>query len=119
MRKLGITLAHSLGTGVQAFPKIRMDPVRFGQCATNLLSNSIKFTATSEIKNIWLDIDISPYAPVDGSCLRPEREWKAEDVQEDLYVYVSVRDTGPGLTEASLHKLFKSESAVFAVSRVC
>ncbi|KAI5449034.1 hypothetical protein NCC49_005647, partial [Naganishia albida] len=107
MRKLGITLVHNLGSGVQAFPKIRMDPVRFGQCATNLLSNSIKFTATSEIKNIWLDIDISPYAPVDGSCLRPERDWRPEDVQEDLYVYVSVRDTGPGLTEASLHKLFK------------
>jgi signal transduction histidine kinase len=72
------------------------------------MTNAIKFTSTSEIKNIWLDIDISPYPPVDDTCLQPAKEWKVEDIGDDLYIYVSVKDTGPGLTEASLQKLFKS-----------
>ncbi|KAJ9116333.1 hypothetical protein QFC22_004773 [Naganishia vaughanmartiniae] len=107
VRKLGITLSHTLGPGVQACPKVRMDPVRFGQCCTNIMTNAIKFTATSDVKKIWLEIDISPFPPAEGSCIRPTQEWKSEDVGDDLMVYVSVKDTGPGLTEASLNKLFK------------
>ncbi|KAJ9104138.1 hypothetical protein QFC19_004122 [Naganishia cerealis] len=107
VRKLGITLSHSLGPGVHACPKVRMDPVRFGQCCTNIMTNAIKFTGSSDVKKIWLDIDISPYAPSDNTCLRPTQQWTSEDAGNDLYIYVSVKDTGPGLTEASLHKLFK------------
>jgi hypothetical protein len=36
VRKLGITLSHTLGQGVQCFPKVKVDPVRFGQCCTNV-----------------------------------------------------------------------------------
>lgn len=112
VRKLGITLSHSLGPGVQACPKVRMDPVRFGQCCTNIMTNAIKFTATSDVKKIWLEIDISPFSPSDGTCVRPTQEWKSEDAGDDLMVYVSVKDTGPGLTEASLNKLFKRELSI-------
>jgi len=70
-------------------PGISADLTRLRQILLNLLSNAVKFTDTGEIV-----VNISA-APADGS---------------HIMLDITVRDTGIGLTEAGMSRLFKSFS---------
>ena len=64
---------------------IKTDPVRLRQILVNLLSNAVKFT---EIGSVILEIKISP--------------------QKEKTLLFSVLDTGPGISEEILPKLFQN-----------
>ncbi len=63
------------------------DPLRIQQILTNLVSNAIKFTPKGEI---YIRMEL-----------------KDEDGGEDMLLRVSVRDTGIGISETAMDRLFK------------
>ncbi|MDR6625361.1 signal transduction histidine kinase/ActR/RegA family two-component response regulator [Caulobacter segnis] len=71
--------------GVSASPQwVRGDPMRVRQVLNNLISNAIKFTAEGEVT-----VTVAT---------------SARDARR--FVSIEVRDTGPGLTEAQIARLF-------------
>lgn len=77
----GLTLTL---TGAERLPRwVRGDPMRLRQVLNNLISNAVKFTTEGGVT-----VDIQPLA---GGASAVE---------------IEVRDTGPGLTEAQITRLF-------------
>ncbi len=82
----GLSVASWVG---QAVPdKMLIDPVRVRQILINLLGNAIKFTAEGAI-NLSLD------------CEGPLQEG------EQATLLLSVRDTGPGINDGMIERLFE------------
>ncbi|KAI0320178.1 hypothetical protein OF83DRAFT_1281345 [Amylostereum chailletii] len=106
---LDIKIGDSLSSlGVSC---VRTDKARFGQILTNLLSNGIKFTDTSSTRReILVTLEVSRNVPLeDGLCL-PLLEVKPRIdpmVSVPVYIYVSVKDSGPGLQPEDLALLFR------------
>ena len=102
-----------------------MDKVRFGQVRElssqlsyteylqviiNLLSNAIRFSQSSAAKTIDITVDVSRYPPTDESCRCPvdlPNDTTKLSIDENIavYVYLSVRDSGPGLKPKDLEIL--------------
>ncbi|KAL7422481.1 hypothetical protein Q5752_003129 [Cryptotrichosporon argae] len=87
---------------------VKTDPVRLGQIVTNLLSNAIRFMSNSPRREIALRVELSLQPPIEGTCTvppaRPAPGW-TEDTP--IYIFMSVTDTGPGLSAADLAVLFQ------------
>ena len=103
--EFGETLAQTQVNG------IKTDPVRLGQVVTNLIANAMRFTATSDTRRITVRYDVSFLPPAEHDCALP---WpigtpKELPAPEDtpIWLFVSVRDTGPGLGPKELQMLFK------------
>jgi len=95
------------------------------QVIINLLSNAIKFSqyqvglpfpvfsSTLKVgqprKQIDLHVDVSRHAPTDGTCNCPADSGVVLPTEVDervpIYIYVSVRDSGPGLHPKDLELL--------------
>lgn len=89
---------------------VYLDPVRFGQVVTNLVSNAVRFTSTSPVRRVQLSLDIGFRRPDDSSCAKPAGDDGPEgqvSEQTPLYLFGTVSDTGPGLTTADTEALFK------------
>jgi CheY-like chemotaxis protein len=86
----GIDLVHRIAPGVSSL--LRGDPDRTRQILNNLVGNAIKFTQTGEVV-----VDVT----TDSA--------QADDVQ---VLRVAVRDTGIGIHEADIGKLFDAFSQV-------
>ena len=82
----GLSVASWVGQSVP--DKMLIDPVRVRQILINLLGNAIKFTSTGAI-NLSLDC---PTPPEDG---------------EGATLLLSVRDTGPGISQDMIGRLFE------------
>ncbi|WWC60138.1 uncharacterized protein I303_102702 [Kwoniella dejecticola CBS 10117] len=90
---------------------IKTDPVRLGQVVTNLISNAIRFTTTSDTRKITVRYDISFTPPAEDTCALPHslgipNKLPAEE-DTPLWLFVSVTDTGPGMSPKELAVLFK------------
>ncbi|WVF67534.1 hypothetical protein IAT40_002290 [Kwoniella sp. CBS 6097] len=111
-----IALSLNLGEGVEklGLTMVKTDPVRLNQIVTNLLSNAIRFTATSETRQIVLNFDISFEPPEGDGCVMPRKPTLPANLSDDMpiYLYFAVTDTGPGMTEAELEMLFQRFSQV-------
>lgn len=81
---------------------------------TNLLSNGIRFTSTSQVRKIELRWDLSFDPPLPGTCVMPRLPEPSPLLKDDMevYLYVAVTDTGPGLTPKELDMLFQRFSQV-------
>lgn len=75
------------------------------------LTVAIRFTASSDIRKITVTYDVSFVPPADDTCALPSSIGLPDQVppQEDtpMWLFVSVRDTGPGLGPKELAMLFK------------
>ena len=72
--------------------RLRGDALRFRQVLTNLISNAFKFTETGEVL-----VKVEAAAPAD-----------ARPAADDVLLRVSVSDTGIGISEEQLARLFQS-----------
>jgi signal transduction histidine kinase len=128
MKRIGLNLVIGESINRLGVTTIKTDPVRLGQVyvpyiqlfqvlipsVTNLLSNGIRFTSTSEVRRIELRFDLSFDPPAEGTCVMPGLPDKAPLLKDDMraYLYVAVTDTGPGLTPKELDMLFQRFSQV-------
>jgi signal transduction histidine kinase/ActR/RegA family two-component response regulator len=79
----GVELSLDLAASLP--PRLRFDPVRVRQCITNLMSNAVKFTEAGEVN---VHVSIPRTGPNAG------------------LVQVKVTDTGVGMDEDSIERLF-------------
>jgi signal transduction histidine kinase len=116
MKRIALSLDVSPAFDELGVNSIKTDHVRLGQVVTNLLTNAIRFTANSPVRKIELGLDIGLDPPETG-CAKPKAKASKSasatqhpvPVPEDtpLYLFVSVSDTGPGLTPHELEMLFQ------------
>jgi PAS domain S-box-containing protein len=100
---------------------VLLDPSRILQILINLLTNSIKFTRHSDVREIRICLGASYARPtgkhhhVDFIPPRPSRSSQQvraagltdESAGEDIYLQIGVYDTGSGLTEDEMKVLFQ------------
>ncbi|GJN89908.1 hypothetical protein Rhopal_002897-T1 [Rhodotorula paludigena] len=80
---------------------------RLTQVLVNLLSNAIRFTAKSETRIVTLTVEVSARPPERDTPLIPPPETEYYiDKQKPVYLFFSVEDTGPGMTEEETSRLF-------------
>lgn len=65
------------------------DPLRLRQILANLLGNAVKFTSAGEVS---LEVDCAP---------------RQDDAAHPLNLFLSVRDTGPGIAPEKLESIFE------------
>ncbi|KAG8850364.1 hypothetical protein FRB96_000428 [Tulasnella sp. 330] len=116
LRMKKITLDLKLGDSISLLgvDKVASDRNRFGQIITNLMSNAIKFTDISLPPNrqiiVFLDLSVEP--PLANSCVVPPKKEHAMIPKkllpdQEVFVYVAVQDSGPGLKPGDLALLFQ------------
>jgi signal transduction histidine kinase len=101
--KPGTTLS-SLGVST-----LTTDHVRLGQVVTNLVSNAIRFTAGSPHRLITVTYDVARTKPEQDTCGLPDEQDNSSGpaaTGSPVWLFVSVKDTGPGLSPEELKRLF-------------
>jgi CheY-like chemotaxis protein len=108
---LEIGKRHSISALPERAQQLRLvgDPVRLRQVIANLLSNAIKFSADDSVVQVrasWEDRNnkASKDLTMKKTVMLDEEE---VTVCESGYLKVSVVDTGPGITNEQLRKLFQ------------
>lgn len=113
-RSKGIDLTLSIGSSLERLgPHARVfaDPTRLAQILTNLLSNAIRFTAKSDVRTIKISVEVSAVPPNrSGPIVPPEETELWIDKSTPVYLYFSVADSGRGMNEEELSRLFKQFS---------
>ncbi|KAG9051351.1 hypothetical protein FS837_008446 [Tulasnella sp. UAMH 9824] len=116
MKKINLDVKVGRSVTALKIDRVSSDRTRFAQVLTNLMSNAIKFTDIAPISNrqISVELEVSPDPPQLNACIAPSLPTNVEDVAEKvknpgtlLYIYVAVRDTGPGLKPGDLALLFQ------------
>ncbi|GAA5937240.1 PAS domain-containing hybrid sensor histidine kinase/response regulator [Sporobolomyces koalae] len=110
-RAKGIELKLVIGSSLARLgPRARVlaDPARLTQILVNLLSNAIRFTAKSAVRRVTLAVEVSGMPPDRDAPLIPPTEIEYQiDKRKPVYLFFSVEDTGPGMTQEETQKLFK------------
>ena len=98
----GLDLIYRMGAGVPVI--IDGDVTRLRQIIVNLLSNAVKFTSDGQVA---LTVE---------EVTEPARYFDEPPMLEDkdIMLHIAVRDSGIGIPEDKLHKLFQSFSQVDA-----
>ncbi len=99
--KKGISLISAIAPNVP--DRLLGDPGRLRQILLNLLGNAVKFTESGQVK-ISVDL-LSENAPADA----PASLW-----QNQAIIRFKVADSGIGIPQKDIHKLFRSFSQVDA-----
>lgn len=117
MKKININVEFGASLDALGIAGIKTDPVRLGQVITNLISNAIRFTSASTgRRDITVTYEVSLHPPDIGDLKPPvvvagvngstfTTTVTAEDTP--VYLYVSVRDTGPGMSPNEKAVLFQ------------
>lgn len=79
---------------------------------TNLLANAVRFVASSKERRIDVKVDVGTTPP--ENCTPSAADTGPVPPDTELYLYVAVADTGPGLTPAELQTLFQRFSQASA-----
>lgn len=95
---------------------IKADTSRMQQVLVNLVSNAVRYGAQGTIRKVSVNVDVA--APqADGSKPRPPTLSPPEEAAvreltdgERAYLFVSVSDTGPGMTPDQQSRLFSKFS---------
>jgi len=54
-----------------------------------------------------VDVNVSFNSPKEGTCLPPDEDEIPENPAAPIYLYLAVKDSGPGLKPDDLNLLFK------------
>ncbi|WVQ94712.1 hypothetical protein IAU59_001792 [Kwoniella sp. CBS 9459] len=111
MKKIDLQLRFGETLEASKIMCIKTDPVRLGQVVTNLISNAIRFTSASDLRRITVRYDVSFIPPAEDSCALPTSIGLPSSLPADedtpIWLFVSVTDTGPGMSPKELAVLFK------------
>lgn len=105
---------------LKQMPIVDTDPTRLGQVCINLVMNALKWTAGADNRKVSISMALCPEMPPGETCEMPNVPLPS-DIQDGdpLYLYVAVRDSGPGLSKDDLNLMFKRFSqATQASSKV-
>ncbi|QRV89873.1 response regulator receiver [Ceratobasidium sp. AG-Ba] len=116
-KDIDIKLDLGRGADLIGCTSVCTDRSRFAQIITNLMSNAIRFTDMSaDIREIRVSLEIALDPPADNTCAPPlilsgrpahSRSPESESGTTPVYIYVSVKDSGPGLQKEDLALLFQ------------
>lgn len=110
MKKIKMALEFGDTLDILNVRVVNTDPVRLGQVITNLISNAIRFTSTSMVRNITVSFDVA-WAPPTTTCVIPRDAVfsKGDHVPDGtpVYLYVAVKDTGPGMAPEERDAVFQ------------
>lgn len=124
MTDINLTVIEDNSLATLGIEWVLIDPNRFLQIVINLVTNAIKFTKTSKVKEIVVMVSAQTHKPfqhelgVDFVPLRyspaiPVRATGSVDLKDisdlgpDVFLSLSVKDTGKGLTKNEKTQVFK------------
>lgn len=112
-----VDLQYIVGPSYQTYNVewVMVDSTRLLQILINLLTNAIKFTKNESLRKIVVRLDVSEQRPTDLDCgvrFAPNSQRRASApvspaVEENVFLCVSVKDTGPGILDDELQNLFQ------------
>ncbi|KAI1370810.1 hypothetical protein F4677DRAFT_341153 [Hypoxylon crocopeplum] len=124
MTDINLTLIEDKSLWTLGVEWILLDPNRFLQIVINLVTNAIKFTKTSKLREMVVAISAQTYQPLEdelGVTFVPQRyapttpassnsnPTDLKDANEppgDIFLSFRVKDTGKGLTESEKAQVF-------------
>lgn len=66
-------------------------------------------------REIQVNVAVSFKQPQDNSCLPPLEDEIPENPSSPMYLYVAVKDSGPGLKPDDLHLLFRRSATLYVM----
>lgn len=111
MKKIELVLEIGDSLDRSGVRVIRTDHVRLGQIMTNLVSNAMRFTELSASRRIVVSLDVSFLPPLANTCVPPPvGQPTVSGGNVPVWLFVAVRDTGPGLRPEECAVLFQQFS---------
>ena len=108
----GIDITFSLGERYKELKVgwVKADPIRYAQVLVNFISNAIRFTENAPTRNIEITLDVSEKVPnLPNSIMETNgiQQSSSVDGENQMFLIVSVSDTGVGLTPEERGTLFQ------------